>query len=142
MSKLELNFYRPTPFGILPIDAQRAQLVSLSAAKLTKTAITEVLHKLKKEDTDVVQHFGHHLFSGDFQRLPSLRKYDVHQLFDFALLQRHCSSSNNKYKRLKPFVEHILSEERSFENLWNNVKAIRKDFDCSTKRSVKCENLL
>uniref|UniRef100_A0A336M5P6 CSON009438 protein n=1 Tax=Culicoides sonorensis TaxID=179676 RepID=A0A336M5P6_CULSO len=132
----------PKPLGILPIDAQRTQLISLSAVKLTKTALIQVLHKLKKQEIDVFQYFGHHLTNGDFQRLPSLRKYDAHQLFDLTLMQRHCSYANIKYKRLKPFIENVLSEDRRFENLWNNVRVLRKDFDCSSQKTVKCENIL
>ncbi|XP_063704868.1 protein gone early [Culicoides brevitarsis] len=131
-----------TPFGVLPIDAQRAQLVSLSATKLTKTAITVALNKLKTKDDRSVAQFGHHLSDGDHERLPSLQKYDAHQLFDFVLLQRHCSSAALSYKKLKPFVEHVLAEEETFENLWDNVKPLRKDFDCSSKSAGKCEKLL
>lgn len=128
---------------LLPSEARRSQLISLSATQITKAAITSVLYKIRKGDETLLKAFDYESIGSDIPRLPSLRQYDAEQLYNLIALQRHCSVVNEKYQDLKPFVEYNLAEKVQFENLWNNIKAIRKEFDCSKKLKHQgtCENI-
>lgn len=63
-------------------------------------------------------------------RLPGLRRYNAEQLFTLAVLQRHCSISNDEYNKLKVFYEKKIPDQSRFNHLWVNSKALQTTLEC------------
>lgn len=126
---LEIN----SPFENVPVQSKRNLLATISATRIASNAFGRVFESFHKGK---VVKFGNSVVPIN-THLPSLKKYNAHQLFDIEVLQSHCSINSGYYSLVKPFFEEQFSEEETFENIWQNLN--KNNFEC-TRPKRRCED--